>query len=826
MEAPTPPPLPPRPTAVSLTFDDGLKTQFGLRSILTAHQDKGTFYINSGAVDAGEPGTMTWAEIHTLESDGHEIGGHTRDHVDLTASDTTFDQKWHQACDDRARLVEQGFNPSAFAYPFAAFSPTAETIVQGCGYQSGRTGGSIGPSGPHYAGMMPPGDPFAISALGTTDDGPITLSALQDAVTAASSHGGGWVPMLFHEVCYPSRTDFATCMSGYRRVSSAVLNDFLTWLDGQQSAGVSVRTMTDVMSNGATPPGVVVTSPVAGGIVADTTPSITGRASETGGDVSVSIFDGAYAVGTPLATLTTSPSAGAWNVSAATDLPLGTYTVRAAQERGGVVGTSPPVTFVIGLDNSAPVVTITSPAANAWIAASSVSVAGTAGTLVDDLRQVTVELHTAADPTGPALEAQTLPVAANGTWSGTFSSLAESGYVLTAAQSDRAGNIGQATPRSFVLDTTAPSVAITSPAEGSASGGTAITASGTGGVGAGDASTVTLSAYAGSGTTGAPAATAIGTVTSGGAWSARVTGLTTGSYTLVARQVDAAGNAGTSAAVHVALGPMAVTSVSPSTIAQGTTGRVVTVTGVRIPADATAAVSGSGVTVTARTVVSSTRMDLTLSATPAAAPSARNVVISAPGQPNAVCSGCMTVTVVPRVTALSPDRLGQGATAATVTLTGTGFNASTQVSFGGTGVTATIANRSATSLSLRVTVAGNAAAGARDVTLTDASGSASTCTGCFSVVNAPQITSATPASVRRNTTVTVTLTGTSFDSSVKLAVSGAGVTLSALTYVDTTTLRVTVKASGTAALGGRSLTVTSNTTKGVSTAPNVLSVVT
>ena len=49
MEAPTPPPLPPRPTAVSLTFDDGLQTQFGLRSILTAHQDKGTFYINSGA---------------------------------------------------------------------------------------------------------------------------------------------------------------------------------------------------------------------------------------------------------------------------------------------------------------------------------------------------------------------------------------------------------------------------------------------------------------------------------------------------------------------------------------------------------------------------------------------------------------------------------------------------------------------------------------------------------------------------------------------------------------------------------------------------------
>ena len=182
--------------------------------------------------------------------------------------------------------------------------------------------------------------------------------------------------------------------------------------------------------------------------------------------------------------------------------------------------------------------------------------------------------------------------------------------------------------------------------------------------------------------------------------------------------------------------------------------------------------------------------------------------------------------MVPRVTAVSPNQLGQGATAATVTLTGTGFNASTQVSVGGAGVTATIASRSGTSLSLRVTVAGDAATGARDVTVTDASGSTSTCTGCFSVVSAPQITSATPASVRRGATVTVTLSGTSFDSSVKLTVSGSGVSLSALTYVNATTLRVTVKVAGTAALGGRSLTVSSNTTKGVSTATNLLGVVT
>ena len=98
---------------------------------------KGTFYINSGAVDGQEEGSMTWTQIQAMRADGNDIGGHTLNHVDISTADTSFDYRWHQTCDDRARLQAQGFSPSAFAYPFAAFNAQATSIVQGCGYQIG-----------------------------------------------------------------------------------------------------------------------------------------------------------------------------------------------------------------------------------------------------------------------------------------------------------------------------------------------------------------------------------------------------------------------------------------------------------------------------------------------------------------------------------------------------------------------------------------------------------------------------------------------------------------------------------------------------------------
>ena len=188
----------------------------------------GTFYVNSSAVDDGEPGVMTWAELRTLRDLGHDIGGHSTDHVDLLSSSTTFDFKWDQVCDDRARLFAEGFNPVSFAFPFGSMNDDTSALARACGYQSARKAGTVTSDGPIYSETIPPTEnPWAIRILGTEYNGPVTLAALQLAVNQARSHGGSWLPTLFHEICYSGTSGFNSCMNGYLPVSDTTIDQFL-----------------------------------------------------------------------------------------------------------------------------------------------------------------------------------------------------------------------------------------------------------------------------------------------------------------------------------------------------------------------------------------------------------------------------------------------------------------------------------------------------------------------------------------------------------------------------------------------------------------------
>jgi peptidoglycan/xylan/chitin deacetylase (PgdA/CDA1 family) len=254
------PGLPLRPTAVSLTFDDGLLSQFPASKLMAERNMPGTFYINSGPVDKGESGTMSWTQIQQMATDGQDIGGHTTDHVNIKQL-ADYDAAYSQVCDDRLRLQSKGFNPISFAYPFAAFDARAEDIVKSCGYQTGRTGGSVSESGPLYAESIPPRNPFATRALGTTYNGPITAESMKAAVNAAAGHGGGWVQLVFHEVCYEGSANYSSCMSGYRPVSDADLVQFLDWMKLSAPPATTVKTVAEVMSGGNTVPKVMVATP-------------------------------------------------------------------------------------------------------------------------------------------------------------------------------------------------------------------------------------------------------------------------------------------------------------------------------------------------------------------------------------------------------------------------------------------------------------------------------------------------------------------------------------------------------------------------------------
>jgi peptidoglycan/xylan/chitin deacetylase (PgdA/CDA1 family) len=242
--APEQPPLPPRPVTVSLTFDDGDASQYKVRSLLSSRDMRATFYVSS------RNKTISWAELDALHSDGNEVGGHTADHVDLTSTSLTLQQKTAQVCDDRQTLIQRGYDPVSFAYPFGSYDTTAAGIVKSCGYQSGRRAGGVNPSVNTYSETIPPADPYVIRTVYRQATDELLLADLTNPVTAAASKGGGWIVLVFHEVCTQEASDFARCMASYKPIRDTTFAAFLDWLRTSAPAATTVKTVRQVMAGG------------------------------------------------------------------------------------------------------------------------------------------------------------------------------------------------------------------------------------------------------------------------------------------------------------------------------------------------------------------------------------------------------------------------------------------------------------------------------------------------------------------------------------------------------------------------------------------------
>jgi peptidoglycan/xylan/chitin deacetylase (PgdA/CDA1 family) len=235
-------------TVVSLTFDDGWADQYETRSTLGAHGIKGTYYVNTGRT--GTSGFLSWAELVALDADGHEVTGHTLDHVNLVAATATEARR--QVCDDRQNLVSRGFVARSFAYPFGEYDATVKSIVQECGYASGR--GAFGlrnitstTDTRPFAGRIPPPDRYAIlTPCCIRSD--VTLAQLQSYIVKAEDNGGGWVPLVLHRICADCGGDDPA-----PSMTPATFKAFVDWLSQRSSSGTVVRTVGQVTSGDAQP---------------------------------------------------------------------------------------------------------------------------------------------------------------------------------------------------------------------------------------------------------------------------------------------------------------------------------------------------------------------------------------------------------------------------------------------------------------------------------------------------------------------------------------------------------------------------------------------
>jgi len=180
-------------------------------------------------------------------------------------------------------------------------------------------------------------------------------------------------------------------------------------------------------------------------------------------------------------------------------------------------------------------VAVTVPAPGGSIADATPTIAGTA-----DPGDVTVELSQAGAPV--ASFAFLATAAASGTFSvDAPTPLTDGGWTVVARQATPAG-VQASTPVTFTVDTVAPAVALTTPAEGAAVTTSRPVIAGAAGAAAGDADTVAVT-LAGPATTTLTAARA-----ADGSFAVQPpAALPDGNYVATARQTDAAANAGTSA---------------------------------------------------------------------------------------------------------------------------------------------------------------------------------------------------------------------------------------------------------------------------------------
>jgi peptidoglycan/xylan/chitin deacetylase (PgdA/CDA1 family) len=233
----------PQQTVVSLTFDDAWSDQSVVPSMLAAKGMHATFYVNSGNIGSS-PSFFGWNQLQSIQSAGNEIAGHTINHIDLTTVTSTEAQR--QVCQDRRALMSEGLTVTDFAYPYGATNSSVQSIVQGCGYNSGRRSwGLCSPAqtGCPAAETIPPLNVWATrteSSIRSTN----TVQDLENAVTNAEATGG-WVSFVFHHIC-------DGCDS--YAITQSNLQAFLDWLQPRSANGTVVKTVHDVIGGPMQPP--------------------------------------------------------------------------------------------------------------------------------------------------------------------------------------------------------------------------------------------------------------------------------------------------------------------------------------------------------------------------------------------------------------------------------------------------------------------------------------------------------------------------------------------------------------------------------------------
>jgi uncharacterized repeat protein (TIGR01451 family) len=263
----------------------------------------------------------------------------------------------------------------------------------------------------------------------------------------------------------------------------------------------------------------------------------------------------------------------------------------------------------------------------------------------------------------------------------------------------------------------------------------------------------------------------------------------------------------------------AITSLSPSTLTVGATATTVTINGSGFIQSSAAQWNQANRTTT---YVSSTQLTVQLTASDLAAIATGKIVVvnPAPGGGTSNAQSLAIVYPVPVLTSLSPSSMAWNSLPATLTVTGSAFEASSVVQLNGVNHATTYVNSTTLTLTLSASDLGTAATLPVTVFTGTPGGGTSSATALTITYPLPSITSISPSSLTVNSPDTsMSIQGAGFTSSTTVQVNGSTlatggwtpnqllVTLPATDLTSVGTLSITVSNPGTAASNALTLTV-------------------
>ncbi len=195
----------------------------------------------------------------------------------------------------------------------------------------------------------------------------------------------------------------------------------------------------------------------------DTTPTFSGTAGNAPGDsdVTVKIYTGPEASGTPVQTLTAPRTETGWTVDASMALSDGLYTAQAEQtDAASEPGVSNANQFTV--DTAAPTVALVAPADESLTNDAAPTFSGTAGDAPGDSGTVTVNVYSGPEVSGTPVQTLTAPRTGTSWTVGASVALPDGLYTAQAEQTDAVGNAGVSNANQLTVDTGPPNTSIVS----------------------------------------------------------------------------------------------------------------------------------------------------------------------------------------------------------------------------------------------------------------------------------------------------------------------------------------------------------------------------